>query len=132
MANGSSQSLITVQLNDDNGEPVTEGEPVTILNLNDAGTLENPSGMTDENGVYTTLLTSSTTIETALLGFSVENVGQGIDTATVEFIEPGSIITITDTTAIQSPHLYLQAAGSNGQEIKNQCVFLELRIKRKQ
>ncbi|WP_299767417.1 Ig-like domain-containing protein [uncultured Dokdonia sp.] len=116
MANGSSQSLITVQLNDDNGEPVTEGEYVTILNLNDAGTLENPSGMTGENGVYTTLLTSSTTIETALLGFSVENVGQGIDTATVEFIEPGSIITITDTTAIQSQHLYLQAAGSNGQE----------------
>lgn len=118
LANGSSQSTITIQLNDADGMPIISGGPyqVTVINANEAGTLQNPIGMADASGTYETQLTSSTTVETALLGFSVGGIGQGTDTATVEFIELGSIINITNTTALQSPHLYLQAAGSTGQE----------------
>jgi len=118
LANGSSQSEITVQLNDANGFPIAPGGSyqVTILNLNNVGTLTVPTGTTNEEGEYTTQLISSTTVDTALLGFSVAGIGVGTDQATVEFIQPGPTIDITDNTLLQSPHLYLQAAGSNGEE----------------
>ncbi len=114
IANGTSTSVITVTLKDEDGVTI-DSSPYNVTIDTTVGTWQT-SVQTTGNGIYTRTLRSSTTEETALLQFTVQGVGQGEDTATVEFIEPGSIINIKDNTALQSPHLYLQAAGSNGQE----------------
>lgn len=114
IANGTSTSVITVTLKDADGNTI-DPSPYTVNIDTTAGTWQTPV-QTTGNGVYTRILRSSTTEETALLQFTVQGVGQGEDTATVEFIELGAVIDIGDNTALQSPYLYLQAAGSTGQE----------------
>lgn len=116
LADGSSQSVITVQLNDSSGNPLTTGGPYNVQITSSAGNLTVDSGIADSNGQFITALISSTTVETALLEFTVNGDGPSNDTATVDFTQVGTTIEITDDTSLQSPHLYLQAAGSNGED----------------
>ncbi|MEM7086423.1 MAG: Ig-like domain-containing protein [Bacteroidota bacterium] len=116
LADGSSESEITVQLNDATGNPLTTGGPYNIQVITSAGTLTVDSGLADSNGRFTTTLVASTSVETALLQFTVNGDGPSTNTATVEFTQVGNTIEITNDTSIQSPHLYLQSAGSDGSE----------------
>ncbi len=82
IADGVSTSTITVSLLDENGNPVTDAGDVVTMST-DAGTL---GPVTDNgDGTYTAMLTSSTTVETATIGFAVDEVA-GDATATVDFI----------------------------------------------
>ncbi|GGG35431.1 hypothetical protein GCM10011344_40340 [Dokdonia pacifica] len=116
-ANGVSQTLVTVQLYDQLGLPLVSGGPYTVTISNSSGTLENPSGLVNDNGVYTTFLTSETFESTALLEFTVNSQGPSNNTDSVVFEEePNDQIVITEITSLQSPNLYLQASGSEGSD----------------
>lgn len=102
-ADGVSTSTITVQLKDYTGTNLTTGGATVVIST-DQGTL---GTITDNgDGTYTATLTSSTVSGTAILSFTV-NGESASDTVEVIFEEV--IIRIP-----QSPHLYLQAAGSTG------------------
>lgn len=114
-ADGISTSLITVILRDDQGNIINPSNNYTVIIHNQGiGNLSNVTNNGD--GTFVAVLTSSTQIQTALLTFTVVGVGTGADTATVDFVKPGITIDISKITAIQSPHLYLQASGSTGED----------------
>lgn len=115
-ANGSSQSLITVTLRDSNGDLIIPSTSYTVVINTTKGTLLGPGVANNGSGVYTRNLASSLVEETAVLGFTIVGIGQGADSATVEFVDEGEVIDIDESTSLQSPHIYLQAAGSNGED----------------
>jgi hypothetical protein len=105
VADGVSTSIITVQLKDYQGLNITTGGDTVVI-ITDNGTV---SPTTDVgNGTYTATLTSSTILGTALISFTVNGVNA---TDTTEVIFQEVIVYIP-----QSPHLYLQAAGSMGSD----------------
>lgn len=115
LADGSSQSLITVTLKDENDTPINPSTAYIVEITKTAGTWFNNinnNGM----GTYTRTLVSSNIEENSSLGFIVQGLGTGNDTATVQFILENEIIDINENTSLQSPHIYLQAAGSNGED----------------
>ena len=116
LANGISESQITVQLNDASGNPITTGGPYTVEILFSAGSMIIDTGNVDGNGQFTTQLRSSVVEETSFLQFQVDNYGLSPNTATVQFIAEGVSIEISKITAIQSPYLYIQASGSEGND----------------
>ncbi|MEN1784306.1 MAG: Ig-like domain-containing protein [Bacteroidota bacterium] len=99
-ADAISTSTITVQLKDYQGVNIGNGGETVVISTS-SGTL---STTTDNgNGTYTATLTSATTPGTATLSFTV-NGQSASDTTNVVF----------EAVIAQSPHLYLQAAGSTG------------------
>ncbi|WP_203296538.1 Ig-like domain-containing protein [Luteirhabdus pelagi] len=117
-ADGVSESVITVALMDTNNMPLVTGGPYTVTVYTTAGTLINPSGnSSSSDGKFETDLRSSTNLESALLTFSVNGPSPlSQNTATVEFTQVTETIIINDKTELQSPHLYLQAVGSTGED----------------
>ncbi|MGC5169034.1 invasin domain 3-containing protein [Microbacterium sp. DT81.1] len=83
-ADGISQSVVTVTLLDDGGNPITTGGDDVVVTAT-AGTI----GATVDNGdgTYTATLTSPTTTGSATVGFTL-NTATGTDTASVTFV-PG-------------------------------------------
>ncbi len=91
-ANGTSTSIITVQLKQSNGTNLTTTGGVVVINTN-KGSISN---VTDNNdGTYTAILTSSTFVETASLTYTL-NGSAGTNTASVIFtIASNPVITTT-------------------------------------
>lgn len=87
IANGSSQSLITVQAADANGNfLISGGETVTLSLSPDEGSL---GSITDNgDGTYTAMLTSSTTPQTVIISGTIDGDAIG-DTAEVEYLSGG-------------------------------------------
>jgi len=112
VANGTSTSNITVTLRDAAGIIINPSTYDVDIDHGGVGTLSDVTNNGD--GTYNATLTSSTTVETATLEFTVVTIGTSTNVATVDFIAVN--IQITDDTALQSPHLYLQAAGSEGDD----------------
>lgn len=115
-ANGSSTSLITVTLKDSNGNLINPSTAYQVVITTTAGTLLGSGVVNNGSGIYTRSLRSSNVEETALLRFTVIGLGDGTDTATVQFIKIGDTIDIIKNTSLQSPYLYLQASGSSGMD----------------
>ena len=87
LADGTSTTIVTVQLKDVNGNNLTTGGKSVTLSTS-AGTL---SGVTDNgDGTYTATLTSSTSVETATIVGTVDGLTIN-DDATVSFISNASI-----------------------------------------
>ncbi len=108
------ESEIEVKLYDTDGSLInSDAYVVEIIRLNNTGTLTQTSF---DNGIYSATLNSSSIEETAILGFTVDNSDPSINEATVDFVELGEIIKVTNNTSLQSPQLYLQATGSKGIE----------------
>ncbi len=106
-ANGTSTSIITIQLKDASGTNITVGGSNVVISAT-KGTL---SAITDNNnGTYTATLTSSIVEETSTASFSIGGENSP-NTTTVTFFKP---FVIGETTHLQSPHIYMQAAGSTG------------------
>jgi gliding motility-associated-like protein len=81
LANGTSTSIITVQLKQSNGTNLTTTGGTVIINTN-KGSI---SSVTDNNdGTYTAILTSSTFVETANITYTL-NGTSGTNSATVNF-----------------------------------------------
>lgn len=112
-ADGTATSQITVTLKDAQGNTVNPSNHTVQITTN-AGTWT--GGVTTTgNGIYKRQLRSSTTQQTATVTFSVTGIGTGPHSAAVQFIRKGKSITIKDgLTSLQSPYLYIQAAGSDG------------------
>jgi hypothetical protein len=87
LANGTSTSLITVQLKDVNGNNLTAGGGVVTLSTT-AGTLSNV--VNNNNGTYSATLTSSTSVVSATITGTVGGFGIA-DDATVSFTSSSSI-----------------------------------------
>ena len=113
-ADGSSTSQITVVLRNAQGIIINPGSATVQINTN-AGTW-NGAVNTAGNGIYTRELKSSNTQETATLTFTVNSLGTSPNTASVQFMESGMYVDISRFSSLQSPHLYLQAAGSVGSD----------------
>lgn len=113
-ANGISTSLITVTLKDAQGIIINPSNYTVQINKT-AGAWSGPV-ISNGNGTYTITLVSSTSLQTSIISFSVTGYGTSTNTATVNFIEPGIPINFIDITALQSPYLYLQSAGSDGSD----------------
>ena len=98
-ANGSSTSTITVQAKDANGDNLGTGGDTVVLSTT-AGTL---GAVTDNNnGTYTAILTSSTSVETATISGTMNGAGNTIvDTATVTFA--GTTASTATSTLTASP-----------------------------
>jgi len=98
-ANGTSTSIITVQLKDSNGNDLTLGGDIVML----ATTLGTLSLVTDSgNGAYTATLTSTTTTGTATVTGTVD--GQAItDNVTVSFTAPPPVGPQLDLTITNNP-----------------------------
>lgn len=88
-ADGVSQSTITVQVFDGQGNPRTAGSDAVVLSTT-AGTVS--SATHTGGGVYTATLTSSTTLGTATVTGTVNSLAI-VDNATVEFTEPPQVAT---------------------------------------
>ncbi|MDT0294834.1 Ig-like domain-containing protein [Mesonia ostreae] len=114
-ADGTATSQITVTLKDAQGNTINPSSYTVQINTN-AGTWT--GGITTTgNGIYKRELRSSTTQQTASVGFSVSGIGTSPHTAAVQFTREGVSIPIKDgLTSLQSPYLYLQAAGSDGSD----------------
>ncbi len=109
------RSEITVQLYDTNGIIITNGTyDVHIVNANSVGTLGSTTPGSND-GEFKAELVSSNQVETAVIGFRLGSVVSD-NYATVDFIADGAVIDINENTSLQSPHIYLQAAGSNGED----------------
>ncbi|WP_136468748.1 Ig-like domain-containing protein [Flagellimonas onchidii] len=118
-ADGTSTSSITVQLKDFLGANLSEGGDTVVINTN-AGSI---STVTDNNnGTYTANLTSSNTAETATLSFTVDGKAA---TSTVQVVFEAVIPKI-----VQSPHLYLQSAGSTGNDGSAAGIHLRWLLKK--
>lgn len=117
LADGTSTSLITVNLFDSSGNPVTTTLPVTIVYANGT-TFQAVLDATANigNGVYTAILHSVNNVEeNAILSFTVGTVEAIGNVATVNIYKETNVpIEITEITALQSPNFYLQGAGSTG------------------
>ncbi len=118
-ADGISTSTITVQLKDYAGTNWTNGGATVVIGT-DQGTLTTTTDNGD--GTYTAILTSSNSSGTALLSFTIN--GENA-TDTVEVIFEEVIIRVP-----QSPHLYLQAAGSTGADGSLAGIHLRWLLKR--
>ncbi len=104
-SNGYTESLITVQLNEGQNNPIDTGEFNVEIRTTKGVLSEVISNHTD--GTYTANLTSQEAGE-ATLSFLVD--GQlSPNTTTVTITKPFELL---GSAFIQSPHLYLQAAGS--------------------
>jgi len=113
---GGDVSEVTVQLNDESGLPITSGGPYLVDIDFSAGTMPVDSGNADGTGKFVTQLFSSNVDDTSLLQFTVDSSAYSPNEATVSWEAAGTTVTITDDTSLQSPHLYLQSAGSDGSE----------------
>lgn len=114
-ADGVAISQITVTLKDAQGDIINPSDYNVQINTN-AGIWTN-GVTTGGNGIYKRKLRSSTTQQTATIGFSVSGIGTSSQTAVVHFTREGVSIPIKDgLTSLQSPYLYLQAAGSDGSD----------------
>lgn len=114
IANGITTATITVTLKDSSGNIIVSSNFTVYINTS-AGTWQGAVTTTGD-GIYRRVLISSTQVETATLNFSVDGIGLSPNTATVNFTLSKEIIDISEITAIQSPHLYLQASGSIGKD----------------
>ena len=104
LADGSSTSIITVQLKDAGGTNLT-GSGGTVTMSTSAGTL---GTVTDNaNGTYTVTLTSANTASTATLSFSINGVA-ATNTATVTFT---GVIGNTGTSTITADPTSITADG---------------------
>ena len=111
---GTSFANVTVQLIDTNGLPITTGGNIVEI-FKTAGTLNPVIPIDEGDGTYTTKLYSSNIVESSLLTFKVDGSDISNNNEVVNFIEVGVTINIVGAS-IQSPSLYLQAAGSDGAE----------------
>ncbi|MCK8523076.1 Ig-like domain-containing protein [Aquimarina sp. D1M17] len=123
-ANGLSTSTITVQLKDSAGNNITTGGRAVAMTTS-KGTLS--IVVDNSDGTYTATLTSSISEETAIVSFTIDAVASP-NTVEVKFI---AIITINENTYLQSPHIYLQAAGSTGADGSVSGVHLRWMFKNK-
>jgi hypothetical protein len=132
-ANGTSSSTITVQLKDAGGNNLTTGGDSVVLSTT-AGSL---GSVTDNNnGTYTAILTSSTTIETATISGTLNGAGNTIaDTASVSFTASAasaatSLITAlptsitADGTSTSTITVQLKDAGGNNLSTGGDTVVL--------
>ncbi|WP_299765226.1 Ig-like domain-containing protein [uncultured Dokdonia sp.] len=87
LANGTSKSIITVQLKDDNGINIIGSQIIEIFSTNGIGNISN--ALNNENGTYTAELTSSTQEETAAVSFTIDGVAAD-DTETIFFYKEAS------------------------------------------
>lgn len=106
-SNGISESLITVQLKDESGNPIDQGEFDVVIksSIGSIVDLQNDHSQ----GIYTAKL-NSTEPGKAFVTFSVGG-EMSIKTAIVSI--SGSVASENNAIS-QSPHIYLQAAGSTG------------------
>ena len=107
IADGFTESTVTVSLNDEDGNLLASPTNNVIIS-SDKGAVSETTN--NHDGTYTATLTSSEA-GTATLSFSVD--GEEASNTTDVELEPFKI-EITDTTLIQSPSFFLQTAGSLG------------------
>ena len=117
MADGISTSTITVNLLDSFGNPVTTNETVSIIfaNGNTTYLASFISGTQDQGGgVYSAILQSSNNNqENVILSFSIGATEAIGNTATVDIYKG---FTLSPLSKLQSTSLYMQAAGSLGND----------------
>lgn len=117
LANGISTSTITVNLLDSNGNPVTTNQTVIIgfANGNNTYFASFISGTQNQGGgVHTRVLKSSNNNqENVVLSFKVGSNEAIGNTATVDIYKR---FFISPTSRLQSTNLYMQAAGSKGND----------------
>jgi|GEM_PF-4375109 len=131
VADGVSTSTITVQMQDENGNPVNE--PGAILTLETSlGELAETSGSTDQNGQFTTTLTSATTAGTATISGTVNDVDVD-DTAQVEFVPgdwvPGQTTVSADPAELttgESSTITVQVRDEHGNPVAEPDVAISL------
>ena len=107
VANGTTTSIITVQLKDSSNAPLTSTGGTVVVTTT-SGTLG--SVIDNNNGTYTVTLTSSSSAGTATLGFSI-NGTTATATATVTFTA-GSVATPVVTNSVSSLNAYTSCQGS--------------------
>lgn len=127
-ANGTSTSTITVHLLDSNGNPITTTLPVTIVFEN--GTSFQATLSTTNNqggGVYTAILQSANNEQEQVeLSFVV---GTQEAFGNVALVNIFKRFIISPNGHLQSPSLYLQAAGSTGNDGSVSGVHLRWMLK---
>ncbi|MBS1654481.1 MAG: hypothetical protein JSU05_06540, partial [Bacteroidetes bacterium] len=87
MADGSSTTIITIQLKDVNGNNLTSSGGTVTVNTN-AGTLGDV--VDNNNGTYTVILTSTNTVTTATISYAI-NGSPADKTASVNFEAPSTL-----------------------------------------
>ncbi|MEL6534208.1 MAG: Ig-like domain-containing protein [Bacteroidota bacterium] len=106
-ANGETTSVITVELREENNDLIVQ-ENYQVKISTTKGSISETTRL--PNGKFTAVLTSASHTSTAIVTFTVDGVVFN-NRVRVEFTGP---IPIAETTSPQSPHIYLQAAGSTG------------------
>ena len=136
-ADGASSTAITVQVRDEFGNPVAASGLDVELSTT-LGSLGSESGVTDSDGRFQTSLTSSTSIGTAEISGTLDNVAIG-NTASVEFIDSPidsgtSTISVADSqltaNGTDTTTVTVQLLDASGVEVEiagvNVQVFAEL------
>jgi hypothetical protein len=115
LANGTSTSTITVNLLDGNGNPVTTNQTVAIIfaNGNSYSATLNGGTSNQGGGIYTVDLLSTINEENVVLSFKVGDQEAFGNTATVDIHKRFAVGPIS---RLQSTNLYMQAAGSLGND----------------
>ncbi|CAM1343791.1 Ig-like domain-containing protein [Tenacibaculum amylolyticum] len=122
LANGTSVSVITVTLKDAGGNIITNSTSNVVIQT-DIGNLS--TTINNSNGTYTANLTS-TVGGTATLSFTVD--GEASPNEAEVVLTPVTL-ELTNSTKLQSTNLYVQAAGSTGNDGSVKGVHLRWLLK---
>ncbi len=123
LADNTEHSLITVELRDAFGNRIQTGGAAIQL-FTSLGTLSNFKDNND--GTYTQELRSGIVGNATVSFFLGET--QSSATASVQFVR---VVNIDDSTYLQSPHIFLQAAGSTGSDGSTSGIHLRWTFKDK-